>query len=71
MALAVSAEIEARLLASSGEAPVWTNGELYRDNEGLARSNDRLKEEKMLWVQRMNSIRDRAMEIVNHDLIYA
>ena len=45
MALTVSAEIEARLLASSGEAPVWTNGELYRDNEGLARSNDRLKEE--------------------------
>lgn len=26
---------------------------------------------QMLWVQRMNSIRDRAMETVNHDLIYA
>lgn len=26
---------------------------------------------QMLWIQRMNSIRDRAMEIVNHDLIYA
>ena len=26
---------------------------------------------QMLWVQRMNNIRDRAMEIVNHDLIYA
>ena len=25
---------------------------------------------QMLWVQRMNIIRDRAMEIVNHDLIY-
>lgn len=25
----------------------------------------------MLWVQRMNNIRDRAMEIVNNDLIYA
>ena len=25
---------------------------------------------QMLWVQRMNNIRDRAMEIVNHDLIY-
>lgn len=26
---------------------------------------------EMLWVQRMNNIRDRAMEIVNHNLIYA
>ena len=26
---------------------------------------------QMLWVQRMNSIRDRAMEIVNHELIHA
>ena len=26
-------------------------------------------QDQMLWVQRMNSIRDRAMEIVNHDLI--
>ncbi len=25
----------------------------------------------MLWVQLMNNIRDRAMEIINHDLIYA
>ena len=24
-----------------------------------------------IWVQRMNNIRDRATEIVNHDLIYA
>ena len=27
--------------------------------------------EQMLWVQRMNNIRDRAMEVVNHDLNYA
>ena len=26
---------------------------------------------QMLWVRRMNNIRDRAMEIVNHNLIYA
>lgn len=26
---------------------------------------------QMLWVQRINNIRDRAMEIVNHELIYA
>ena len=30
-----------------------------------------IAQDKMLWVQRMNSIRDRAMEIVNHELIYA
>lgn len=28
-------------------------------------------QDQMLWVQRMNNIRDRAMEIVNHDLVYA
>ena len=28
-------------------------------------------QDQMLWVQRMNNIRDRAMEIVNHNLIYA
>ena len=28
-------------------------------------------QDQMLWVQRINNIRDRAMEIVNHDLIYA
>ncbi len=26
-------------------------------------------QDQMLWVQRMNNIRDRAMEIVNHDLM--
>lgn len=25
---------------------------------------------QMLWVQRMNNIRDRAMEVVNNELIY-
>ena len=28
-------------------------------------------QDQMLWVQLMNNIRDRAMEIVNHELIYA
>ena len=28
-------------------------------------------QDQMLWVQRMNNIRNRAMEIVNHELIYA
>jgi hypothetical protein len=28
-------------------------------------------QDQMRWVQRMNNIRDRAMEIVNHDLIYS
>ena len=27
--------------------------------------------DQMFWVQRINNTRDRAMEIVNHDLIYA
>ena len=26
---------------------------------------------QMLWVQRMNAVRERAMEIVNNELIYA
>ena len=28
-------------------------------------------QDQMLWVQRMNNIRDRSTEIVNHDLINA
>ena len=28
-------------------------------------------QDQMLWVQQMNNIRDRAMEVVNNDLIYA
>lgn len=28
-------------------------------------------QDQMRWVQRINNIRDRAMEIVNHNLIYA
>lgn len=33
---------------------------------------DQLKaKDQMLWVQRMNSIRNRAAEIINRDLIYA
>ena len=39
------------------------------EREGV---NEQLKaQDQMQWVQRMNNIRDRAMEIVNHDLIYA
>ena len=29
------------------------------------------EQDQMLWVQRMNNIRDRAVEVVNNDLIYA
>ena len=28
-------------------------------------------QDQMLWVQQMNNIRDRAIEVVNNDLIYA
>jgi len=39
------------------------------EREGIT---EQLKaQDQMLWVQRMNNICDRAMEIVNHDLIYA
>ena len=39
------------------------------EREGIT---EQLKaQDQMLWVQRMNNIRDRAMEIVDHDLIYA
>lgn len=35
-------------------------------------STEQLKaQNQMLWVQRMNNIRDRAVEVVNNDLIYA
>ena len=38
------------------------------DQEGIT---EQLKaENQMLWVQRMNNIRNRAMEIVNSELIY-
>ncbi len=39
------------------------------ENEGITET---LKaENQMLWVQRMNAVRETAMEIVNNDLIYA
>ena len=39
------------------------------EREGVA---EQLKaQDQLLWVQRMNNIRDRTMEIVNHELIYA
>ena len=39
------------------------------EREGVT---ERLKaRDQMLWVQRMNNIRDRATEIVNHELIYS
>ena len=39
------------------------------EREGIT---EQLKaQNQMLWMQRMNNIRDRAMEVVNHDLIYA
>ena len=39
------------------------------EREGIT---EQLKaQDQMLWVQRMNNIQDRAIEIVNHELIYA
>ena len=43
--------------------------EQMAEREGVT---ERLKaQDQMLWVQKMTNIRDRATEIVNHDLIYA
>lgn len=42
--------------------------EQMAEREGVT---EQLKaQDQMQWVQRMNNIRDRAIEIVNHDLIY-
>ena len=41
----------------------------FSDKEGIT---EKLKaKNQMLWIQRMNNIRNRAMEVVNSDLIYA
>ena len=48
-------------------AKLLTSGRL---NAYLASINKQA-EDQMQWVQRMNNIWNRAMEIVNHDLIYA
>ena len=43
--------------------------EQMAEREGVT---EQLKaQDQMLWVQRTNNIRDRAIEIVNHELIYA
>ncbi len=48
---------------------VWNRAGLRSEREGVT---EQIKaQDQMLWVQRMNNICDRAMEIVNHDLIYA
>lgn len=45
---------------------------LVKDLSEKENVTERLKAENaMLWVQRMNSIRNRATEVVNADLIYA
>ena len=38
------------------------------EKEGV--TEQRKAENQMLWVKRMNNIRDRAMEIVNKNIIY-
>lgn len=41
----------------------------FAEKEGITEA---LKEEnQMLWVQRMNAVREMATEIINNDLIYA
>lgn len=46
--------------------------ELVKQLAALEGVTEQLKAQgQMLWVQRMNNIRDRAIEIVIHNLIYA
>ena len=46
--------------------------ELVKQLAALEGVTEQLKAQgQMLWVQRMNNIRDRAMEGVNNNLIYA
>ena len=46
--------------------------ELVKQMAAQENVTEQLKaQNQMLWVQRMNNIRDRAMEMVNNDLIYA
>ena len=46
--------------------------ELVKQMAARERVTEQLKaQDQVLWVQRMNSIRNRAMEVVNNDLIYA
>ena len=45
--------------------------ELVKQLATLEGVTEQLKaQDQILWVQRMNNIRERAIEIVNHDLIY-
>ena len=46
--------------------------ELVKQMAARENVTEQLKaQNQMLWVQRMNNIRDRAVEVVNNDLIYA
>ena len=46
--------------------------ELVKQMAARENVTEQLKvQNQMLWVHRMNNIRDRAMEAVNNDLIYA
>ena len=46
--------------------------ELVKQIAALEGVTEQLKaRDQMLWVQRMNNIRDRAVEVVNNDLIHA
>lgn len=46
--------------------------ELVKQMAARENVTEQLKaQNQMLWVQRMNNIRDRSVEVVNNDLIYA
>ena len=66
MAIAMAILVVVALIIGTASATFY-NG--YRRS---AKVTEQLKaQDQMLWVQRMNNIWDRAIEIVNHELIYA
>ena len=59
-------------LANLNEQAEATFLELVKQLVAREDITEQLKaQDQMLWVQQMNNIQDRAMEFVNHDLIYA
>lgn len=58
-------------LADVNEEATEMYGRLVNQLSEKEEITEQLKaEDQMLWVERMNSIRNRAQEIVNHEIVY-
>ena len=70
-ALLISGKLESYLLDIDRQAEAMFS-QVFKQMAAQEGITEELKaNDKMAWVGTMNSIRQRAMEIVNHDLIYA